>query len=193
MLKLSLISQAQMQIVKYLKKYRIPFSGLAAGKHEFEFEIDNKFFDCYEHSLIKKGNLTALVELQKQENMLVVNFDVNGTIELACDFCLNDFDAPLAFKERALVKFVLEDWEDETEEVIVLSKTDHELDIAGLLYEYTNVRVPYYSRCSVQGVDADCDPAILARLETSSPESESEDKEERIDPRWDALKNIKNN
>lgn len=181
--------QAQIQIVKYLKKYKIPFSGLAAGQHDFEFEIDNKFFDCYEHSLIKKGNLRALVELQKQENMLVVNFNVEGTIELTCDYCLNEFDYPLSFKERTLVKFVLEDWEDETEEVIILSKTDHELDISTLLYEYTNVRVPYYSKCTEQGVDVSCNPEILEKITGNSGENE----EEKIDPRWEALKNIKNN
>ncbi len=74
-----------MQVSKYLKQYRIPFSGLAAGKHEFDFEIDDKFFDCYEHSLVKKGKLKADVELQKQENMLVVNFHIYGMIQLSCD------------------------------------------------------------------------------------------------------------
>ncbi len=176
--------------MKYLKKYKIPFSGLAAGKHDFEFEIDDKFFECFEHSLVKKGNLTANVSLQKQENMLVVNFDIRGNFELNCDICLSQFDAPVNFKERLIVKFTVEEGDDlDTEEVVLLNKTDHELDIATLLYEYINVQVPYYAKCSEQGLGIACDPEMLAHLSKEEPESQ----EERIDPRWDALKNIKNN
>lgn len=178
--------------MKYLKQYRIPFSGLAAGKHDFEFEVDNKFFDSYEHSLVKKGNLTAKVSLQKQETMLIVHFDIKGDIQLTCDVCLTEFDAPIHFQEKVLVKFINEDWNNETEEVIILNKTDHELDIATLLYEYINVRVPYYVKCSEQGKNITCDRTMLERLE--NPESEDLQQEnEIIDPRWAALKNIKNN
>ncbi len=177
--------------MKYLKKYKIPFSGLAGGKHDFEFDIDDKFFDCFEHSLVKKGKLTANVSLQKQENMLIVNFDINGTIQLTCDVCLSDFDSPIHFKERVIVKFDTEEWTNDTEEVIVLNKTDHELDIATLLYEYINVQVPYYAKCSEQGKDGlTCDPEMLSHISKEENETSTE---ERIDPRWDALKNIKNN
>lgn len=181
-----------MQIVKYLKYYRIPFSGLTTGKHSFEFEVDDRFFDCYEHSLIKQGKLKAEAVLQKQENMLVVNFHIYGTIRLTCDVCLEEFDAPQDFQERVLVKFTDDDWDQETEEVIVLSKTDYELDIANLLYEYINVRVPYYSKCTEQGENVNCNPAMLAKLSTSDEDMDT-DTEEKTDPRWDILKKIKNN
>ena len=177
--------------MKYLKQYRIPFSGLAAGKHDFEFEINDKFFDCYEHSLVKKGNLTANVSLQKQETMLIVNFTIEGTITLNCDVCLNEFDAPVSFQERLIVKFVNEEWDNETDEVIILNKADHELDIANLLYEYINVQVPFYAKCTEQGVNITCDPEMIAKINTEEEESNTE--EEKIDPRWAALKNIKNN
>ncbi|MCA5004497.1 YceD family protein [Sphingobacterium bovistauri] len=176
--------------MKYLKQYRIPFSGLAAGKHDFEFEINDKFFDCYEHSLVKKGNLTSNVSLQKQETMLIVNFTIDGTIKLNCDVCLTEFDAPVSFQERLIVKFVNEEWDSETDEVIILNKTDHELDIANLLYEYINVQVPYYAKCTEQGINISCDPEMLAKINI---EEKSDIEEEKIDPRWAALKNIKNN
>lgn len=180
--------------MNYLKQYRIPFSGLAAGNHDFEFEIGDKFFDCYEHSLVKKGNLNAQVSLQKQETMLIVTFHIQGTIQLTCDVCLNDFDSPTDFEERVIVKFVQEEWVDDSEDddVIVLKKTDYELDIATLLYDYINVRVPYYTKCSEQGLNITCDPEMLARISNEEQQS-SEITEETIDPRWAALMNIKNN
>jgi len=176
--------------VKYLRRYKIPFSGLAAGQHDFEFEIDDKFFDCFEHSLVKKGKLTAFVQLQKQETMLIVHFDIEGSIMLTCDVCLSAFESPLSFQERLIVKFTNEEWDEETEEVLILNKTDYELDISTLLYEYINVRVPYYTKCAEQGVDIECDPDMLARI---SKIEQSSTEEESIDPRWATLKNIKNN
>ena len=163
---------------------------MAAGKHNFEFEIDDKFFDCFGHSIIKKGNLIANVNLQKQEGMLIVNFDIKGHIQLSCDICLSAFDAPVHFQERIIVKFVSEEWDSNTEEIIILNKTDHELDIATLLYEYINVQVPFYAKCSEQGEGIQCDPEMLSHI---TIEEEEATEEERIDPRWDALKNIKNN
>ena len=179
--------------MKYLKQYKIPFSGLASGKHDFEFEVSDKFFDCFEHSLVKKGNLLANVSLQKQENMLIVNFDIKGEIKLNCDVCLAEFDSPIHFQERVIVKFIEEEWDNETDEVIVLNKSDYELDISNLLYEYINVQVPYYAKCTEQGENITCDPEMLSKITGSIDEESSESEEEQIDPRWAALKNIKNN
>lgn len=180
--------------MKYLKQYRIPFSGLAAGKHNFDFEINDEFFDCFEHSLIKKGNLLATVSLHKQETMLIVTFDISGNIMLTCDICLADIQSPVHFSERLIVKFVNEEWAEETDDVIVLSRAEHELDIATLLYEYVTVQVPYYAKCSEQGQNISCDPEMLAKISGSvDAEEESTTTNESTDPRWAALKNIKNN
>ncbi|MCT1524591.1 MULTISPECIES: YceD family protein [Sphingobacterium] len=179
--------------MKYLKKYRIPFSGLSTGKHSFDFEVDEKFFACYEHSLIKEGDLKVVVELQKQENMLIANFDIKGSMKLTCDVCLSQFDAPIHIQERALIKFSEEDWQDDTEEVVMLSKNDYELDIAPLLYEYINVAVPPYTKCSEQGENISCDPEMLNMIQNEQDEESSIADDENIDPRWEALKNIKNN
>nr|WP_262903837.1 DUF177 domain-containing protein [Sphingobacterium bovistauri] len=122
--------------------------------------------------------------------MLIVNFTIDGTIKLNCDVCLTEFDAPVSFQERLIVKFVNEEWDSETDEVIILNKTDHELDIANLLYEYINVQVPYYAKCTEQGINISCDPEMLAKINI---EEKSDIEEEKIDPRWAALKNIKNN
>nr|WP_237249383.1 DUF177 domain-containing protein [Sphingobacterium faecale] len=126
--------------------------------------------------------------------MLIVNFDIQGRIFLQCDVCLTEFESPLHFTERVIVKFINEEWDNETEEVIVLNKTDHELDIANLLYEYVNVQVPYYAKCSEQGENISCDPEMLAKISgTVDAEEQSTTESESIDPRWAALKNIKNN
>ena len=178
--------------MKHLKQYKIPFSGLTTGKHNFEFEIDKSFFDCYEHSIVKNGNLKVEVELGKQETILILNIHIAGDIELTCDVCLSEFMAPVEVNERMLIKFSEDDWTNETEEVILLSKTDYEVNIADLLYEYINLAVPYYIKCETQGKNISCDPEMLAKFLPEDTDEEQTE-QETIDPRWEALKNIKNN
>lgn len=178
--------------MKQLKKYRIPFSGLSLDTHDFEFDIDRVFFDCYEYSIVKDGNLKARVGLHKQENMMVLEFRITGTVSLRCDVCLADFPANTDIKERIIVKFSDEDIADSTEEIIVVSKREHELDIAGLLYEFINVSVPHYNKCSEQGENITCDEEVLAKLNGLAP-NPTQEEEKQTDPRWEALKHIKYN
>ncbi len=42
--------------------FTIPVSGLKEGHHVFEFEINNEFFDKFEESEIKEGELAAVIE-----------------------------------------------------------------------------------------------------------------------------------
>ena len=176
-----------------MKRYRIPFSGLKVGKHDFEFDIDRKFFDCFEYSLVKDGDLEVAVELQRQENMLVVDFHIDGTIELTCDVCLSDFPGQVSIDERLIVKFTEDDVDSSTEEIVVLSKNEYELDIADLLYEYINLAVPHYKKCSEQGNGIECDQDMVAQLSKLAPQEPQSEAEEGTDPRWEALKHLRNN
>lgn len=179
--------------MKYLKKYRIPFSGLGLGAHDFEFDIDRAFFDCYEYSIVKDGTLKALVNLHKQENMLVLQFHITGTVSLQCDVCLADFPAKTDIQEQVIVKFTDDDIAESTDDIIVLSKHEHELDIAGLLYEFINVSVPHYSKCSEQGNNINCDKQVLAKLNGLTADQNQTEETKQTDPRWEALKHIKYN
>src|SRR5690606_25759469 len=125
--------------------------------------------------------------------MLIANFDIQGTIKLTCDVCLSTFDSPVHIKERALVKFIDEDWNEDTEEVVTLSKNDYEMDIAPLLYEYINLAVPPYTKCSVNGNGISCDPDMLNMISEQPDNSNEVEEEQALDPRWEALKKIKNN
>jgi uncharacterized protein len=177
--------------LKPLKQFSIPFTGLKIGKHQFDFEIDNSFFDAFEYSLVKQGNLKAEIELDKQETMLILQFHIAGTILLDCDKCLSDFNYPLDVKERQIVKFAEDELESDDLEIIVLSRKESTIDVAELIYEFITVNVPYIKVCEQGGEEQQCDPEMIERLESySSGAPETEEKNES-DPRWEALKKLK--
>jgi uncharacterized metal-binding protein YceD (DUF177 family) len=176
--------------LKPLKQFSIPFTGLKIGKHQFDFEIDNSFFDAFEYSLVKRGNLKASVELDKQETMLILHFQIEGTIELDCDKCLSQFNAPIKIQERQIVKFAEDNLESDDLEIIVLNKKETEIDVSEIIYEFINVSVPYVKVCEENGTGVQCDQEMIARLESLSVGTQEEEKT-NDDPRWAALKKLK--
>ncbi|MGN6396492.1 MAG: YceD family protein [Mucilaginibacter sp.] len=172
--------------MKSLRNYSIPFTGLKLGKHQFEYEIGDAFFDEFEYSLVKKANLKCLVELEKQETMLILTFDIKGTIDANCDRCLAQYPQQVDIHEQQIAKFSEEDM-DADEEIVILTKNDHEINIAGLIYEYINVALPFITVCDDEGNTPYCDKEMLESLNKLSANNNNNE----ADPRWDALKNIK--
>ncbi|TKC00413.1 YceD family protein [Pedobacter cryophilus] len=178
--------------MKSLKQYSIPFTGLKIGQHQFTFEVDDRFFNEFEYSLVKQGLLKVDLLLEKQETMLVLDFHITGHIKLNCDKCLADYPHQLDAKDRLIAKFSnIEDLQD-TEEVMVLSKNDSEIDTSSFIYEIINLSAPYINVCEDPGNLSACDQEMLSKLKEFSEEQEQE-KSDDNDPRWDKLKNISKN
>ncbi len=173
--------------MKSLRTYSIPFTGLKLGKHHFDYVITNAFFDEFEYSLVKKAELQCSVELERQETMLILSFHINGKIDMSCDKCLAEYPQQVDIHEQQIAKFS-EEGIDDDEEIITLTKNDHEINIAGLIYEYVNVAAPLIAVCIDEGNTPYCDKEMLDRLNKLAANSGQNDK---ADPRWDVLKKIK--
>ena len=173
--------------MKSLRIYAIPFTGLKLGKHQFEFDVTDSFFDEFDYSLVKKGNLKCVVDLEKQETLIILNFHITGHIDLNCDRCLAPYPQFMDIKEQQIAKFSEEEI-DEDEEIIKLGKSDHDINIAPLIYEYINVSVPFIATCGDEGNTEYCDKEMLDSLNKLSVNNEQT---ETVDPRWEALKKIK--
>jgi len=175
--------------VKSLRIYAIPFTGLKLGKHQFEFDVTDSFFDEFDYSLVKKANLKCAVELEKQETLIILNFHITGHIDLTCDRCLAPYPQMMDISEQQIAKFSEEEI-DEDDEIITLGKSDHEINIAPLIYEYINVSVPFVASCGNEGNTEYCDKEMLDSLNKLAVKN-NEQEDEIVDPRWEALKKIK--
>ena len=176
--------------MKSLKQYSIPFTGLKIGQHQFDFEVDRRFFDEFEYSLVKDGLLNVSLLLEKQETLMRLDFHVKGKIQLSCDKCLADFPHEVDKKDRLIAKFTESDDLADSEEVIIITKNESEVDVSSFIYEMINLSVPYISICEDPGNTPSCDTEMLKKIEELSAEN-GESKQQ--DPRWDMLKHIKKN
>ena len=123
-------------------EFKIPFSGLALGNHNFEIEINDKFFDTFEYSEIKKGNFQIKIELQKQSTMLVLTFLIQGKVHTNCDRCYKEFDLPINGEYKLIVKFGDTQEDSDNDDIITLSTNETEVVVSQLLYEYIILSLP---------------------------------------------------
>ena len=169
----------------------IQFGGLKEGVHNFVFEINKEFFDLIEYAELSNSNLKIDFELNKMSSMLVFKFVANGTVELVCDRCLDEFDYQIDFDETIFVKFGEENQEIEAD-VVILERGSTEIDILELIYQLIIVYLPI-KKIHSDDVDGNstCNPQMLERINGTDFENELE-QEEVVDSRWNELKKLKN-
>lgn len=169
-----------------LRNYDIVFSGLKNGKHQFRFEIDKEFFKLFETEQefsIPKIEVDVLME--KHTTFLEFWIHTKGTVKLVCDISNDNFDHPIENEIKVLVKFG-EEFDDSEVDVITIPAKDHAFNIAQLIYEDVILAIP------MKKVSPDISSEDLEVLERFSPKEEIEE-ELKSDPRWEALKKLKDN
>jgi uncharacterized protein len=166
----------------------IPISGLRDGRHLYDFEIGNKFFEEFEESEIKEANLSAGIELDKRSSHFDLIIKIKGVVRICCDRCLEMFLQPINCENRLLVKFGKK-WDDTNPDIITIPADENELDLKQYLYEFIHLALP------IQRVHPGdkpgknfCNPDMLKKLNQHILNKEKEN-----DPRWDELKKLINN
>ena len=92
-------------VVKDLRLFDIEIMALRDGEHQYEFPIENEFFEFYDYGPVMKGNGKSFVTLVKSSTLIEANIRIEGTVELICDRSLEPFDHPLGIDRRILFKF----------------------------------------------------------------------------------------
>lgn len=174
-----------------MKEFKIPFTSLKDGSHEFKFEVNDSFFAAFPFSEIHKGKVHIGVTLSKQFQILTLEISIKGEVEQVCDRCGNDYQQALNGKRKLVVHLNADSFEDE-DDLISLPESVHVLDLSQYIYEYITLLVPSRRVCGGKPEESNqCDPDMIAKLEELKSGSDLEEEEKPIDPRWDSLKNIK--
>lgn len=173
------------------RDYIIPFVGLKAGIHEFEFDITDSFFEDIEYSIIEKGKLKVHLALEKKETMMIGEYSVSGVVGTTCDRCSDPVDVELTGEYRLIYKF--DDKPSDDESLIVVYPEEFEINVKDSILELITVSIP--SRALHE--EGECNEEMMDILEEyavySIPEESTEEVEDEgpIDPRWEALKKLR--
>ena len=172
--------------MKKSSAFIVQFSGLKLGKHKFDFLVDDAFFEKLEYSPIEKGKVEVNIILKKKSSMMILYFELSGWIGANCDRCTVEFNQHLSGEHQLYVKFG-DDFEELDDNLMVIPRESHEMDVSQLIYEFIGLNVPLRAiPCEESNDTSICDQATLKVLE------EAEMDEKKNNPLWAELNKIKN-
>ena len=182
-----------------LDSYKIDLKNMRTDVAEYQFALDDAFFEAVKGTLVKSGKADADLKLRESGGAYVFTFHIKGTVHVPCDRCLDDMDVEIE-TERMLTVKLGDEYADEGD-MMILPYEDAILNVAWIIYEFIVLEVPLThvhepGHCNVEMMEA-----LAAHLVTSSekPDGSEEEKsadeesDKPIDPRWNKLKKILDN
>ncbi len=166
-------------------EFEIEFVKLKDGIHNFEFELQKKFFEAFENTEVLEADVQVKVELEKRPHWMTLIIDTTGTMSYSCDRCLEALKLPVEAQYTMVYKQKLDaSQKSEDTELILLEAADFTINIAQPIYETTLLALPMLKNCDTLE-DKPCNPEMLKKLNEINHGGE-----EISDPRWDKLKDL---
>ncbi len=168
------------------KEFNIPFIGLKQGEHDFEFKIEQQFFESFDYDEFNEVAIDVAISLNKLSVLLELEFKISGYINVNCDLSNEPYNQEIKGVLNLVVKFG-DDFNDENEEILIIPHREHEINVRQYIYEMIILSLPN-KRVHPGIKDGTLESDIVVRLKELEPTIEEE--QEETDPRWDALKQL---
>ena len=183
--------------------YKIDLKNLSSGTHEYEYDLDNKFFINIDGDEVQKGKVHVALTVKRTSSMFEMIFQLTGVAVVPCDRCLDDMDLPIDTQSKLIVKFGKE-YAEESDEIVVIPEEEGSINLAWFLYEFVALAVPM-KHVHPPGK---CNKAMSSKLKKHAAGKSDDDDDEFSDsgddltvdennavndPRWDALKGLLEN
>ena len=132
------------------KTYELPLNGMPAGKSEFAWKANKKFFESYGNNEILDADLSVEVVVEKSGRYIGVDCRLEGSVTTLCDRCLEELQLPVSETVLLSVKFGSEpdagesDMMEGDREIVYLDASDAVLDMAQIIYDYTCLALPLH-------------------------------------------------
>lgn len=178
--------------VKQFREFDIDIYKLSDKKHQYQYNVNAQFFENFPNSPIEKGELQVLVTLDKQPRLIQVDFEVTGTVTLVCDRSLEEFEYPLHIQEMLLYQYGEEE-KELNDEIIIITRNTQRINLAQHIYEFIGVSIPMKKiHPKFRTADDDLPFPHGSVVFTTANDTNAEENQEGTDPRWEALKKLRN-
>lgn len=177
-----------------LKKYNIDILSLAEKEHVYQYASDSSFFQEFPQDLIQEGRFEAKLVLHKSATMIRLDFQVKGVAEQVCDRTLEVYEEGFELENRIFLKFGDRD-EELTDEIEMIQRNTARINVARYIYDFIALALPVkklHPRLRREEND-DEDEVLVYGSASSDQAADGAAEDTPIDPRWEALKNIKQN
>jgi uncharacterized metal-binding protein YceD (DUF177 family) len=174
------------------RAFEVAFVGLKPGIHEFNYEVDDKFFA--EKGITDFANCHADIKLtlDKNSSFLLLKFEVGGKADVTCDRCGNPLNMDIWDEFNMLVKLVENPDEmneqEEDPDVYYISRNESHIDVANWIYEFVILSFPMQKMCSEEKMGGpQCNAEVLEKLRLMEQKQE----EHNANQLWKGLEQFK--
>lgn len=152
------------------REFDIAFVGLKPGIHVFNYSIDDKFFITYGKQDFTHCSANIQLSLEKNNNFMLLSFDIDGKAEVNCDRCGNTIIKQLWDEFTIVVKMVenptVMNEQEEDPDVFYISRGESHLHVADWLFEFVNLSLPLQKICEIdENNKSTCNQEVIDRLE----------------------------
>ena len=151
------------------REYDIAFVGLKPGLHEYQYEVDDKFFQEYKLADFSNCRARIKLTLEKNTSFMMLKFEVGGIVDVVCDRCGNSLGMDLWDEFNMVVKLVENPDEmnatEEDPDIYYLSRTESHLRIADWIFEFVTLSIPMQRSCKEEEIGGpQCNKEVLEML-----------------------------
>jgi uncharacterized metal-binding protein YceD (DUF177 family) len=151
------------------REFDIAFVGLKPGAHEFNYEVDDKFFADFKEMEFTNCQASVKLTLQKNTSFMMLKFEIDGSVNVICDRCGNSLIMDLWDEFNLVVKQVENPEEmnqsEEDPDIFYISRTESHLHLADWIYEFVILSIPSQRMCSEEEMGGpQCNKEVLAML-----------------------------
>ncbi len=178
--------------------YNIQLKTLPIGESIVEYHLDNGFFALLEDVDIQKGDVNVKVNISRGAKQSELDFELEGKVVVQCDRCLEDMDQPIKTTGHLIVRFGKE-FKDDGDDIVVVPEEQGIINVSWFLYEFIELAIPIkhvhpFGQCNA-GMSNKLKEHIAIDAEDEDFVEENDDSieanEGSTDPRWDALKGLR--
>jgi len=170
-----------------MNDYKIKLTGLKDGNYSNSFKIRDEFFEAFEKSEIKFIDIKADTLLEINQKKMSVEISLDGVYkDVQCDICTEKIDVPLSLKTNYIIQKGLEStfFDDN---IIYIDENEKNINLTNVFYDMIVLAFPTKRQHKLNSTnDDECNKEMINLINKYSIKEQKE-----IDPRWEALKNIK--
>ena len=182
--------------------YKLPLKSLGEGVHEFDYKLTKQFFSDMENADVRNADLDVHLTVNAKHDNYALSFTITGTVTLLCDRCLDDLVLPIDTRYSIDVEYG-DDYNDDSDNLLVIPASDNYLNVSYMIYDTVILAIPIkhvhplgkcnramsqilrQHRAAEQGEDEMSDVEMMG--------DDMGDDSGAIDPRWEQLRNLKDN
>lgn len=176
------------------RAFEIAFVGLKQGLHQFNYDVDSKFFQEKGATDVIDATANVKLTLEKNNGFMLLKFEVGGNAAVTCDRCGNPLKMDLWDEFKMLVKLVdnPEEMNDQEEDadVYYISRTESHINVSDWIYEFVMLSIPLQRMCSPEQMGGpQCNKEVLEKLKNM----EARQVENNAKALWKGLEKFRDN